>query len=203
MSNPEAPPADPDRAEREVRSLLATDEGRVVHSRAVADRARALGVGLPRPQRAVLVAAAWLHDVGYAPALHRTGFHPLDGGRWVARTGWPAPVADLVAHHSGARFVAEARGLAAELEVFTFTESPLTDALTVADQTVGPDGRSVGLDDRMADMLRRHGPDSPNARAHARREPYLRAAAARVARRLADLGVVDAVLHRGSPPPGR
>jgi hypothetical protein len=37
-------------------------------------------------------------------------------------------------------------------------------------------------------MLDRHGPDSPNARAHHLRGPYLLAAAARVRRRLATVG---------------
>jgi hypothetical protein len=42
------------------------------------------------------------------------------------------------------------------------------------------------VDDRIADMLRRHGPDSPNTAAHPMRGPLLRAAVARVERRLAD-----------------
>jgi len=58
------------------------------------------------------------------------------------------------------------------------------DALTLADQTVGPAGQAMTLAQRMSDMLTRHGPDSPNARAHAERGPYIRAAAARVAARL-------------------
>jgi hypothetical protein len=31
------------------------------------------------------VAAAWLHDIGYAPAIAEsgTGFHPLDGARYL------------------------------------------------------------------------------------------------------------------------
>jgi hypothetical protein len=41
----------------------------------------------------------------------------------------------------------------------------------------------------MSDMLERHGPDSANARAHPQREPYLRAAADRVAKRLGSIGV--------------
>lgn len=40
-------------------------------------------------------------------------------------------------HHSGARFVARVRGLAAELTEFPFMEDALTDALTYADQTAG------------------------------------------------------------------
>ena len=34
-----------------------------------------------------LVAAAWLHDIGYAPELVETGFHPLDGARYLRREG--------------------------------------------------------------------------------------------------------------------
>ena len=30
----------------------------------------------------LLVAAAFLHDVGYAPSLNRLGFHPVDGARF-------------------------------------------------------------------------------------------------------------------------
>ena len=44
-------------------------------------------------------------------------------------------------------------------------------------------------DERMRDMLRRHGPNSANALAHPLREPYLRAAATRVTERLDSVGV--------------
>jgi hypothetical protein len=37
-------------------------------------------VTVPAADRPVLIAAAWLHDIGYAPGLPETGFHPLDGG---------------------------------------------------------------------------------------------------------------------------
>jgi hypothetical protein len=40
---------------------------------------------------------------------------------------------------------------------------PVADALTYADQTTGPDGHQMDVADRLAEMLRRHGPDSPNA----------------------------------------
>jgi HD superfamily phosphodiesterase len=30
-----------------------------------------------------LLAAAWLHDIGYAPNLVSTGLHPLDGVRYL------------------------------------------------------------------------------------------------------------------------
>ena len=48
---------------------------------------------------------------------------------------------------------------------------------------------------RMSDMLRRHGPNSPNALAHPLRERYIRAAATRVAERLRSRDV-DLTHHR-------
>lgn len=69
---------------------------------------------------------------------------------------------DLVAHHSGSRYVAAVRGLGAELAEFTYyTENPVADALTMPDQTVGPDGQAMTLEQRLSDMLTRHGRDSP------------------------------------------
>ena len=35
----------------------------------------------------VLTQAAVLHDVGYAPDVAITGFHPLDGARHLSRSG--------------------------------------------------------------------------------------------------------------------
>jgi hypothetical protein len=114
--------------------------------------------------------------------LRDTGFHPLDGGRYLRRQSWPDRLAALVAHHSGACYTAEVRGLS--LAEFPHEISPLADALTYADQTIGPDGRSMSVSDRIADMLERHGPDSPNSRAHSRRGPYLLAVADRVQHRM-------------------
>ena len=66
---------------------------------------------LRRRRPELLIAAAYLHDIGYAPELEDTGFHPLDGARWLRAQGQER-LACLVAHHSGAWFEAEARGLA-------------------------------------------------------------------------------------------
>lgn len=59
--------------------------------------------------------AAWLHDVGYAPSLAQTGFHRVDGARFLRARGVPEVVVALVAHHTGAVFEAEQRGLDVEL----------------------------------------------------------------------------------------
>ena len=117
------------------------------------------------------------------------GFHPLDGAHYLHTIGWAPAICNLVAHHSGARFVARALELDRELDEYQFFEDAISDALTVADQTTGPRGEAMNPDERMRDMLRRHGPNSANAQAHPVREPYLRAAAARVAERLDSIGV--------------
>jgi len=154
----------------------------------VAGQAERLLGAVPAPGAETLVAAAWLHDIGYAEAIRDSGFHPLDGGLHLRRLGWPDRIAGLVAHHSGALCVAEARGLADRLSGFPCEESAVADALTYADQTVGPNGRVMDFEHRLQDMLRRHGPDSPNAAAHPRRAPLLRAAVQRVEQRLSRTG---------------
>ena len=172
--------------------LLCGSGTRWEHARAVASRAALAASVLSPDERPLLVAAAWVHDIGYAPAVRRTGFHPLDGALYLRDRGWPSTIVGLVAHHSGARFVAEVWGVGQLMRTFDANEyayGPMADALTYADQTTGPDGAVVTIDDRLADMLRRHGPDSPNARAHALRAPALRAAVHRTERRLQRIGL--------------
>ncbi|MGT2424799.1 HD domain-containing protein [Amnibacterium kyonggiense] len=172
----------------ELLARLGDEEQRWHHTQAVAARA-AQAAHLFRPEEAdVLVAAAWLHDVGYAPRLDRHGFHPVDGAEHVrTRLGWPA-VAGLIAQHSGARFVARVRGLGHLMRPFAdsrFWSGPVADALTWADQTIAPDGRPVTVEERIEEMLRRHGPESPNARSNGERAPALIAAVRETERRLA------------------
>src|SRR5262245_35109668 len=86
------------------------------HVQAVASKAARVGRRLFAVNDGeVLVAAAWLHDVGYAPTLAATGFHPLDGARWLRSNGVDLRVASLVAYHSCAHIEADERGLAEEL----------------------------------------------------------------------------------------
>lgn len=142
------------------RSLLEEElPQRWQHSRGVAGQARAIGRVLG-DQADVVEAAAWLHDIGYAAPLAISGFHPLDGARYLRETGFGGRLLwTLVAHHSCAVVEAESRGLAAELT----TEFPLADtdcfavsALTYCDMTTGPDGHQVDVDARLAEILDRY-----------------------------------------------
>ena len=168
--------------------LLGSTVGRWQHSQGVATRATQVSAAVPAPRRPILVAAAWLHDIGYAEPLRRSRFHALDGAWYLQEHGWDLNVAGLVAHHSAAALVAHVLDLDDDMRAFPeslYATGPLADALTCADQTTAPDGSAVDVEQRMADMLRRHGPDSPNARCHTARAQLIRAAVRRTLRRLA------------------
>src|SRR5689334_21279321 len=55
---------------------------RWTHVQGVAARARGL-VPVLGADADLMEAAAWLHDIGYAPSLAVTGLHQLDGARYL------------------------------------------------------------------------------------------------------------------------
>lgn len=136
-----------------------------------------------------LIAAAWAHDLGYAPSLVRTELHPLDGARFLGGQGWPTLVVQLVAYHSGAEVEAEERELVAELTEFGRPPQELLDRLTAVDMTTSPGGLAVPARERIAEILKRYGPDDPVFRAVSRSGPMLIETAERVQAELRALGV--------------
>ncbi len=142
----------------------------------------------------MLVAAAWLHDLGYAPQAARTRLHALDGALHLEDLGVDYRLCSLVAYHSAARLEAEERSLLNELERFEVEEGPVMDALTYADMTTGSVGQRVEFDERMKEILSRYNREDPVARVISERtRPILRAAVDRTASRLrtsksADIG---------------
>lgn len=102
----------------------------------------------------LLVAAAWLHDIGYAPDLVQTGFHPVDGARFLEARNADSRLCALVANHSCACVEARHRGL--ELD-WPDEQSSLRDALWWADMTTTPDGERVGVRDRINEVGLRYG----------------------------------------------
>src|SRR4051812_14989627 len=101
-----SPPADESDAQALAAQLLPPLGDRWRHVQRVAQRASDLAptLALPVPERSLLVDSAWLHDIGYAHEVVRTGFHPLDGARFLETIGFPRRVVCLVAHHSGAAY---------------------------------------------------------------------------------------------------
>ena len=106
---------------------------------------------------ALLLAVAWLHDVGYAPDLVDSGLHALDGARYLRKVNAPERLVNLVAHHSCAVLEAEERGLSKEMEEFIDEETPLRDALWWADMTTTPDGGRTTVTQRVAEIQQRYG----------------------------------------------
>src|SRR5712691_9291080 len=131
---------------------------RWAHVQGVADRARGLASVLGADAE-LLEAAAWLHDIGYAPSLATTGLHQLDGARYLRDTQHAdAMLCRLVAHHSCAIIEAGERGLADVLNL-EFEPAPhgLSSALTYCDMTTSPDGELVPVERRLAEIHHRYG----------------------------------------------
>src|SRR5436305_14553966 len=89
------------RAEHVAQTLLQDSlPRRWTHVQGVAAQARSLAPVLGADAD-LLEAAAWLHDIGYAPSLVTTGFHPLDGARYLRDAQHAdAMLCRLVAHPS-------------------------------------------------------------------------------------------------------
>jgi hypothetical protein len=170
-------------AKAQAERLIAPLGDRWTHVQAVADKARGLAVVLSAEDADLLVAAALVHDVGYAPSLNRLGFHAVDGARFLRDQGQER-LARLVAHHSGARFEAEERGLVEELAAFPVEDGLVMDALIFADTTTGPAGQPMTLAQRVQEVQRRYPSNDPVHRAIVRAHWELQAAIDRTTQRL-------------------
>lgn len=124
----------------------------------MAERARS--TQLATDERDVLIAACYVHDIGYATELQMSGFHPLDGALFLRKQG-EERLAGLAAHHSFAAREAEIRGLTPDLARFDDEASQVSKLLTYLDLTTDAEGRTVTVEQRIADVHTRHEIDSP------------------------------------------
>ncbi|TYC23978.1 phosphohydrolase [Micromonospora sp. MP36] len=163
-----------DQARQTAQQLLALQlPRRWRHVQAVAAKAEAIKF-VAAEDAELLVSSAWLHDIGYSPALVDTGFHSLDGARWLLRRGCSFRLAALVANHSCASYEAAERGLYDDLvSAFPLEQSAASDALWYADMTTGPDGQNLTVEERLAEIRQRYGPDDVVTRFWLRAEPVL------------------------------
>jgi putative nucleotidyltransferase with HDIG domain len=147
---------------------------RWTHVQGVAARARSLAPVLGADAD-LLEAAAWLHDIGYAPGLAVTGLHALDGARYLRDAQHAdAMLCRLVAHHSCAIIEAGERGLADVLSL-EFDPAPyaLASVLTCCDMTISPDGELVPVEQRLAEIQDRYGPRHLVSRSIQRAAPMI------------------------------
>jgi HD domain len=169
-------------AERLARTLLERAmPRRWAHVQGVAARARSLAPTIGEDAE-LLVAAAWLHDIGYLPELARTGLHGLDGARYLRDVHHADPMlCRLVAHHSCAIIEAEERGLADLLRhEFDPALDRLAGALTFCDMTTSPDGEQVHVRRRLAEIHDRYGSGHLVSRSIRRATPLIMQAVGQV-----------------------
>ena len=159
---------------------------RWAHVQGVADRARSLAPVLGADAE-LIEAAAWLHDIGYAPGLATTGLHQLDGARYLRDAQHTdATLCRLVAHHSCAIIEAGERGLA-DILSSEFEPAPdaLASVLTCCDMTTSPDGQPVPAEQRLAEIHDRYGPGHLVSRSIQRATPMILGAVEQVHQRAA------------------
>lgn len=131
----------------------------------------------------LLVAAAWVHDIGYAPSLAATGLHHLDGAALLADKGEPE-LAGLVAHHTSGDAEADVRGLTVELQRIELPNPVMAAALAYCDLHTGSEGAATDVEARVADVNARYGPQHPVTRGLLAAMPLLREQVDSIERRL-------------------
>jgi len=180
LARPLAPAPVPTRAEAEAiaRDLLGAEGTRLAHVRTAGSMATRLSVLFDAEEAALLVAAATLHDVGYAPRIALTGFHPLDGGLFLRSLGLPERLCALVANHSEAAMAAAAHGVLDLEAQFPKEHSLLADALVYADMHSAPDGQMIRAEHRLADIAHRRPDPMESVRAQRLRASMARVGAA-------------------------
>jgi HD superfamily phosphodiesterase len=160
-------------------ALLAPLENRWKHTQGVVKRAHEISKLFNGSDRSLLIAAAYLHDIGYAPSLKRTGYHSIDGAYYLRANGQER-LASLVAHHFEAYTVARQLGLMAELEKFPAEYSAIANALDYCDLTTNSVGEPISFQERIDDILQRHKDDRIITQATREAIPALRAAYERI-----------------------
>lgn len=155
------------------------------HTMAVAKAAAGMAKTLAPDDVDEIVCAAWLHDIGYAPDLIETRFHPLDGAAYLARDvagrqNISPEVISLVAHHTGAVYEARERGLQDLLASYPQPDETKLAILSCADLCSGPDGAPVDPAERISEVLARYPTDHPVHRAITISAPTLVAQSRRI-----------------------
>lgn len=168
-------------------ALLADVGDRWPHVQGVARRATEISAVVPVADRAYLVAGAYVHDIGYSPALRKVAGCTSSTGRVPAWARARASGETGRQLFGGAEI--EVRGAGHLLTCFEPDDAALQDALTHCDITTSPTGMPTTLAERLAEIEARYGASrDPAARqiltALGRSRPHVEVAVQRTERRI-------------------
>ena len=146
--------------------VFEADQRRLKHVLEVARRVKETATTLSEAGKAEIdvdlaYRSALLHDIGYAEGLIDTGFHPIDGARYLEKAGFP-DIASFIVCHSNSPEQAVIKGLP-EIDI---SENLIADLITYWDVQVMQGGECVPYAERLADIKERHGVDSAVWKAH-------------------------------------
>lgn len=186
---------DVDAARELIEATVGQGTDRWLHAQGAADAARRVLPCIDPADQDLLLAAAWLHEVGHGHPQPPTGFHPLDGAYLLRDAGWPERLVALVAHHSEARYTAAALDLLDALNEFDRERGPVADALVYADMSTAEDGQPVTVHLRLSELRYGHSEDPlPMRIALSSREPHLILATARTEVRMISCGATSSLM---------
>jgi hypothetical protein len=168
--------------------LLGDQGRRWTHDLGVIARARQIQGALGEDGE-LLVAAAALHDTGCSPRVRRSRLEPLDAGWYLRDAGAPQRLTDLVANLDCAQAEAQLRGLDSLLAEFPDEQGAVRDALWYCCLTTSPDGGTMTLAEREAELTVRYSADRIILAWYERAKPELVGAIERTEALLADRGI--------------
>ncbi|WP_052807376.1 HAD-IA family hydrolase [Risungbinella massiliensis] len=122
---------------------------------------------------------SYLHDVGYSPSLIRTGFHPIDGAIYALEHGFELDVIMAILFHGGADGEAQLHGgkireMYEKLSKFvTTSQQERIDFLTYCDIHTSPDGQTITIEERLADIWSRYNVETVVYQNMKQQVPYL------------------------------
>ncbi|WP_328410956.1 HD domain-containing protein [Nocardia sp. NBC_00403] len=162
-------------AEQIAREQLGALPRRLKHVEGVVRQSERVADAVDDPE--LLVAAAWLHDIGYGQGIAAIGFHPVDGAEFLEAQGASHRLCALVANHSCAHVEAHRRSVSLP---WPDERTVLRDALWWADMTTTPTGDTTDVHQRLSEVCERYGPDHVVTRSVTEAAPELLEAVARI-----------------------
>ncbi len=166
---------DPSQVKEFIRSCLADNSARIAHVLEIARRVRSSGelLGLKPFELDLAECAALLHDIGYWKPIALTGFHPIDGARFLEQQQ-ESELAKLIVGHSCSPEEGELSGFPGIKQ----DDSLVAKLITYWDVQVKQGGYVVSYEERLAEIINRYGDTSiigiANIRAKARIEKIIK-----------------------------